>query len=85
MKVKSELNLQKKFRKKIYLNKDKNDNSTVNALIYKEKIWSMLTIKNFRVQQINSANGIIPLIFYLSPAGQLPGDFLQSIQNLEDP
>ena len=38
MKVKSELNLQKKFRKKIYLNKDKNDNSTVNALIYKEKI-----------------------------------------------
>ena len=45
----------------------------------------MLTIKNFRVQQINSANGIIPLIFYLSPAGQLPCDFLQSIQNLEDP
>ncbi len=45
----------------------------------------MLTIKNFRVQQINSANGIIPLTFYLSPAGQLPGDFLQSIQNLEDP
>ena len=37
MKVKSELNLQKKFRKKIYLNKDKNDNSTVNALIYKKK------------------------------------------------
>ena len=67
------------------MNKDKNDNSTVNALIYKEKIWSKLNIKNFRVQQINSANGIIPLIFYLSPAGQLPGDFLQSIQNLEDP
>ncbi len=45
----------------------------------------MITIKNLRVKQINSANGIIPLIFYLSPAGQLPGDYLQSIQNLEDP
>ncbi len=58
---------------------------TTNALIYEEKIWYKLNIKNFRVQQINSANGIIPLIFYLSPAGQHPGDFLQSIQNLEDP
>ena len=85
MKVKSELNLQKNLEKRFIWKRTKNDNSTVNALIYKEKIWSMLTIKNFRVQQINSANGIIPLIFYLSPAGQLPGDLLQSIQNLEDP
>ena len=85
MKVKSKLNLRKDLEKRLNWIRTKIDNSTVNALIYKEKIWSMLTIKNFRVQQINSANGIIPLIFYLSPAGQLPGDLLQSIQNLEDP
>ena len=85
MKVKSKLNLRKDLEKRLNWIRTKIDNSTVNALIYKEKIWSMLTIKNFRVQQINSANGIIPLIFNLSPAGQLPGDFLQSIQNLEDP
>jgi hypothetical protein len=85
MKVKSELNLQKNLEKRFIWIRTKNDNSTVNALIYKEKIWSKLKIKNFRFQQINSANGIIPLIFYLLPAGQLPGDFLQSIQNLEDP
>ena len=85
MKVKSKLNLRKDLEKRLNWIRTKIDNSTVNALIYKEKIWSMLTIKNFRVQQINSANGIIPLIFYLSPAGQLPRDFLQSIQNLEDP
>ena len=85
MKVKSKLNLRKDLEKRLNWIRTKIDNSTVNALIYKEKIWSMLTIKNFKVQQINSANGIIPLIVYLSPAGQLPGDFLQSIQNLEDP
>jgi hypothetical protein len=85
MKVKSKLNLRKDLEKRLNWIRTKNDNSTVTALIYKEMIWSMLTIKNFSVQQINSANGIIPLIFYLSPAGQLPGDFLQSIQNLEDP
>ena len=85
MKVKSKLNLRKDLEKRLNWIRTKIDNSAVKALIYKEKIWSMLTIKNFKVQQINSANGIILLISYLSPAGQLPGDFLQSIQNLEDP
>ena len=85
MKVKSKLNLRKDLEKRLNWIRTKIDNSAVKALIYKEKIWSKLKIKNFRFQQINSANGIIPLIFYLSPAGQLPGDFLQSIQNLEDP
>ncbi len=85
MKVKSKLNPRKDLEKRLNWIRTKIDNSPENALIYKEKIWSKLNIKNFRVQQINSANGIIPLIFFLSPAGQLPGDFLQSIQTLEDP